>query len=430
MNYVLLVDDEPTILNGIRSFIPWDQYQCEVAAALTDGSSALEYIERHPVDIVIADIKMPGISGLELAKILSSRFPAIKTIILTGHSDFLYAQTAITYNVVDFIIKTNPLERLEAAVCKAVEALEDQRHRTLALADLSDRVEKYKDEVRRRFLRDMLLFHHPEKERPLHMQDLQIQMPGRFAIMACRIALRKKLDQPEAPVLSSAFDFISRAAQAIQADVVPLSPDTAAILVPLSTSATEDEEQHLQGFARSLQNLTYHVIPVEIYLGCSHPCEDMDRLASVYEETLQCIPRSKADAHTLYRPNRKDAVELITNPLVRTVVRHIHSHFPSPLTLESLASLVPVTPSYLSSTFSRVMGESVFTYLNRYRISQAQLLIARGDDKLYEVAEKCGFNDAAYFSKAFKKYTGLSPLEYRHIHGEGLQERLSVQDEP
>ena len=74
---LILVDDEPNILYGLRDSIPWSEMGYEIVGAFSDGMDALTYIENHPVDVVLTDIKMKRLSGIELAECVYNRWPQI-----------------------------------------------------------------------------------------------------------------------------------------------------------------------------------------------------------------------------------------------------------------------------------------------------------------------------------------------------------------
>lgn len=116
---VMLVDNEAAIRKGLAHGIRWENLGCTVAAQAEDGEDALARIPQVLPDIVISDIRMPGMDGLTLAEELHRRWPHIKTIILTGFPDFSYAQKAIAYQVVDFVLKPTSVEQLTAAIERA-----------------------------------------------------------------------------------------------------------------------------------------------------------------------------------------------------------------------------------------------------------------------------------------------------------------------
>jgi two-component system response regulator YesN len=105
MYKLLIVEDEAEVRNGIRNNIDWGSMGFEVIAEAGNGREALDIIENSKPDVVITDITMPIMDGLELSYILKEEYPTIRTIILTGYDDFKFAQRAIKYGVSDYLLK-------------------------------------------------------------------------------------------------------------------------------------------------------------------------------------------------------------------------------------------------------------------------------------------------------------------------------------
>ena len=111
MLHVILIDDEPLIRNGLQKMFSWEDFHMEISAVFPNGSLAFEYNQTHPVDLVITDIKMPEISGLELIARIRERDKKTAIIILSGYSNFQFAQRAIELGVSRYLTKpTNPRE--------------------------------------------------------------------------------------------------------------------------------------------------------------------------------------------------------------------------------------------------------------------------------------------------------------------------------
>ena len=104
MYSVFLVDDEPIVLEGIRTKIDWDNSGFSFAGEATDGEIALSMIHELKPDILITDIKMPFMDGLQLAAAVKKIQPWIKIIILSGHDEFDYAKKAISIGIEDYLL--------------------------------------------------------------------------------------------------------------------------------------------------------------------------------------------------------------------------------------------------------------------------------------------------------------------------------------
>ena len=116
MYKVMLVDDEPIIVEGLSRSIAWEKWNCEVVATAHDGLEGKELIETKKPDIVLMDICMPEMDGLQMIAAIKSQFPDLEVSVLTGYRDFEYAQTAIRLGVTRFLLKPSNMEELEEAI--------------------------------------------------------------------------------------------------------------------------------------------------------------------------------------------------------------------------------------------------------------------------------------------------------------------------
>lgn len=102
---LLLVDDEEEVRDGILKKIDWIKYGFEIIGAAENGKEALEIMEKELPDLVITDIKMPYMDGMQLCKVINEKYPMTKIIVLTGFDEFHYAQKSISYNVMEYLLK-------------------------------------------------------------------------------------------------------------------------------------------------------------------------------------------------------------------------------------------------------------------------------------------------------------------------------------
>ena len=121
---VIIVDDEQHICRLIEALIDWEAHGLEVIGSARDGGSAFQMCQELSPDILITDIQMPGLSGIDLIKKLNDQFPEIKVIIITGYSQFPYAHQALRYGVVDYLLKPIQKEELEHALQKGMELID------------------------------------------------------------------------------------------------------------------------------------------------------------------------------------------------------------------------------------------------------------------------------------------------------------------
>ena len=249
MTGVMIVDDEKYVRMGIKNETDWALIGCEVVAEASNGEEALELAGKTRPDLVISDIRMPRMDGLQLAGELMERYPGIKIIFLTAYDEFEYARQAVRLGVSDYILKPFGDGELEASV-----------------------------------------------QRLLH-----------------------------------------------------LHPNTPA-------SARELEDKLV-------------------------PLKDKNETANRY---------------------------------VALAIGYIEEHYNDPgFSIGMLADRIGVSEGYISRLFKSETDTGINNYLIRYRIRKAMDYLKDAQIKVYEVAEKVGYQDIAYFSNTFKKLVGKSPSEYQ-----------------
>ncbi len=130
MYKVVIIDDEPIIVEGLSKAVPWEKWDCYVAATAESGQSGVEIIQKENPDILFSDIRMPGMDGLAMIAALKSEHPHMQIAILAGFRDFEYAREAIRLGVTRFLLKPSKMEELEEAVSVMVQNLSHMKERT------------------------------------------------------------------------------------------------------------------------------------------------------------------------------------------------------------------------------------------------------------------------------------------------------------
>jgi AraC-like DNA-binding protein len=124
-----------------------------------------------------------------------------------------------------------------------------------------------------------------------------------------------------------------------------------------------------------------------------------------------------SDAETIAALNRAifgtDALSAHTGRAVKQAIAYIHQNYTRPISRWEIAEAVGVSEDYLSRVFNRELNLSPWDYLNRYRVLQSKHLLLETTDKIGVIARQVGFKDQAYFSRVFRKVTGLSPQGFR-----------------
>lgn len=146
-----LVEDEIVIREGIKNKIHWEEEGFIIVGDESDGELAYPMIIREQPDILITDIKMPFMDGLELSKLLKKDMPQLKIIIISGYSDFAYAQQAIDIGVSEYLLKPITASKMVAAVKNAATAIEKERREKQILEQYEQLVYQKQGEKRKDF---------------------------------------------------------------------------------------------------------------------------------------------------------------------------------------------------------------------------------------------------------------------------------------
>lgn len=507
--HLLIVDDEPTIRKGLSSFIKWDSLDCVVDAAAGNGLEAMELIRKNKPDIVITDIKMPQVDGIELSKFIHENYPEIKVILLTGYADFQYAQSAIRYNVSDFILKPTSRDKLTASVKKAQSSIAEARNRTIvSKADFSYLQQQFLEELTtvpqdaafmdtkaayygisvKDFLVAAFQLNHfdnePDGEELSLLKEALMKQEGhhytyRYGMHLVIWVYQTMTSSPDEPnklekicmelcdSIASLYNLklsigislphhsLSELPAAVREAIGALNMNfyndcvLTVYHLPTDESMCEIDSEYtldLYNFENYLKtwefDLAYqciHSMFAKLKLHLTRAFEVKNICVQIYYIFSRIlikknmIPSGPDLLQRIQECTTIGQLERIINQLFEyetsmlttqgrelssvneKAVLYIRSHLEEALSLEIIAEHVHVNPSHLSRTFKKECGRSMTEYINKVRIEKAQELLL-SNTLAYEVAEKVGFHDPAYFSATFKKYTGVSPKEFKQMH--------------
>ena len=127
MTKIMFVDDDAIIRRNIANKIDWKGHGWELVYTARDPMEALDYLKNHEPDIILTDIKMPGITGIEMAAVAKDYYPNIKFIFISGYKDFEYAQQVLKLNAVDYLTKPVEEEQLIKVIEKAEQLYQKEK---------------------------------------------------------------------------------------------------------------------------------------------------------------------------------------------------------------------------------------------------------------------------------------------------------------
>lgn len=135
MYRLIIADDEENIRNGMANSLPWREWSYEVAAVCASGQEVLDRMEDCRPDVVLSDIRMPGMDGVELMQRLSREYPQVKIVILSGYSDFKYLNMSIRSHVAEYLLKPTDIDDFEETFRRLKAAMDHERLRRAQITE-------------------------------------------------------------------------------------------------------------------------------------------------------------------------------------------------------------------------------------------------------------------------------------------------------
>ena len=408
---VFLADDEIVVREGIRESFPWDETPYTLVGEAPDGEMALPIIRDTNPDIVITDIRMPFMDGIELCRILRAQMPWIGIIVLSGYDEFEYARQCIRLGVREYLVKPINAENLREALDKVSEQLNEERKTIEHAASLRARLGSDEQLVKEKLIASLYSEEAAAEDSHSVLKHLHS--------MGCNVIA------PFYAVVDAAFDPVGKGQEAAfnlsesSGGVMHASSSrTGAALLVLGDNAG-DAEERAYAFATSLVRELERI-------GCDKIRVGIGDIVDTPEEILKSFKTARHIRHILVeRTDEKPMIlgtremgEVSDDPGTSKVISdaklYMSEHFTDPnLMLQDVAKSVNMSNSRFSTVFSQQNGQTFTEYLISLRLGKAKEMLRTTGVKSTHIARECGYNDSHYFSYIFKKNVGITPSEYR-----------------
>lgn len=395
MYKVLIADDESIIRNGLAGMVA-QHPDLEVAALAEDGELALEMARDTQPDLMLVDINMPFLNGFEFIEAIQKTLPDAVIVIVTGYDDFEFLHKALHLGVADYILKPIMPEPFYTVLNKAVARLDDVARSQKYRRWINDQMEQNRPAMINHFFRSWLGSTMDQLELEGRMQYLNIQFPSPYCLTL--IHLHNDYEREDFHTDWDG-DLLYFGCNNITQEVfAPYSP-TLTFQAADGALAVLSQVLPTPSWEKLRQELT---APIEKYFRVK--LDLVQRQGRTVAEFPDVFESAAEDykARRRYSKAVAGAIDLIDR-----------QWSDSELSLQTLADLLYVSPQYLSRLFRQETGDTVGAYLARRRINEAMRLLQDPALKMYEIAEKTGYTTQHYFSSAFKKALGISPVEYR-----------------
>lgn len=472
MYKVFIADDEQYVVKSLMRSVNWEEYGFEVAASSNDGVDAYEEIISLRPQLVFADIRMPGMSGLELIKKAKKALNGTLFVVISGYAEFAYAQKAMSYGAIGYCVKPFDEDEIVGLLKKARDMLDKSNYEEL---DIFAAVEEQDAENRAKLKRvlehkgldlekglcaavslgpEKLLFERDTRyvaikagsSRYLYFfqcknqrdygADICSPLPaevkgvGISATFHCIDDLKRNME--EATVL--AYHYFVTGEKGIYRKkeneyAENMLKEFEKTVVRMDIEAMDKLLENAQArFRQGDLNIKHAMSIYNIYITFSSHFFETDRyddyiysfdqLCASFKNSDGLIGHIKEDMHNFIKRREGFVREEIKNEYFKKLVEYVDQNFYKDISIQSLSREFVINPNYISQLFRKNTGMTFTDYVTRLRIDYSSELLKKTNFSIDEVAGKCGYTDYFYFIRVFKKITGRSPGQFRHMEAE------------
>lgn len=364
---VIIIDDEAWTREVIRSLGNWDQLNLEIVGEASDGDFGIELVRQLKPDIVITDVNMPKMNGLELISLMRNAGSKAQVIIISGHDDFDYIHGALKLGVLDYLLKPIKPDELNKQLAQCVTLLDEESAKL-----------KIEDESILRFELSTYEF---------------LKATWADAFNQLKTSAYEALFIDDDQQIKDAF---IRMQDLFDLDIENASNKSDLIYIYYSLIAQLQNFISENGF-----NVKDIFTMSEFSFVFSQECtsfEMINFICALYLKAAQSVKQTRLSR------NKLD---------ISKVKRYIDENFQNQVTLEQTATRFYISKEHLSKVFKVAYGEGFIEYLNAVRLEKAKQLIIEKGIPIKEVGYLVGYIEQAHFYKKFKRYFGMTPGEMR-----------------
>lgn len=523
MYKIVFIDDNKAIIDGLKYIIDWKALDIEICGKAYDGLEGIKIINKIQPDLLITDIRMPGLDGLEMIESILTKHPSLKIIILSGFDDFSYAQKAIEIGVAAYILKPIKKQLLHDKLLEILSEIKDEEFEFQEKEQLVSKISLLSEIAREKYFIDLLNNRIPISSRKsIDCSVLGLQeWPHFYCLLLIEHDFKKSFNYHNyfKSILTSLHNDINDDTSATAVSILDNQ-----VLFFIYGPALSYIEQYRE---KLLNNLNLHS-KFSYYAGISLTHHDVNELSLTYKEAQEALEEVFTNHGTKFyqelttKTNNKDIdtkpiIEEIINSikkmnqeksyinldqffkyltqqncrttqfytesinlflalkqlvytyqishdletnsnylnitylqhnfrtlsalkstfkkiiqeiieaikstplssselLVEEIIHYLKEHYVDE-TRESIANHFHITPTYLSKIFKSVTEMNFVDYLTQLKIEQAKAKLLNSTYQIQEISEQLGYANAHYFTKVFKKNTGMTPSKYRKLKG-------------
>lgn len=438
---ILVVDDEPLICKGLSSLLASSGLDIDHIYTAHSGFEALDCIRMEEIDLLVTDIQMGAMSGIDLMQHAKLAKPWVQTIVISAHETFQYAQMAVRLGAKDYLIK--PLN--------SEQFLDSVRNVLLKMDKPSPELDSFMSQINESFRLEEAL---PKYSKLLNellvdpnhvlanteslqiIDDLNLQGPF-FSVIKIKTPLSEI--SPQTKYNARDKRLLCYAALNIAKELMDQEWNSTAfyspneeitIIIQWDEKSYEDSSagqiNRLDILGRSLHFNIHKYLHLNAVIGISQILKGLSFMDVLNRQASKAILWNKEhhDHYVFYYGDFNwnnytvdpsvEELHTRSNLIVQKAKEFIEEHYMQKgLTINEVAKKNHVSPNYLSYLFKKNTGYNLWEYVIKLRMEESREMILNTDLRRYEIAERVGYESPEHFSKIFKKYYGISPSELK-----------------
>jgi two-component system, response regulator YesN len=403
MYKMIVVDDEYLVRMGIRETIDWQDYGIEIIGEADNGKSGLKMALELKPDLILSDIKMPVMDGLELVKQIMDLQLDCTVVILSGYKDFDYAKGTLENGAYSYLLKPIDNEELISTVKEALERLLDKRK----TRHYYERLENQLPSLKEKMLSDLLNNNNDVSELEKNMELYHVDIPSKGHLIYGQIDGTNGLTEEEVKeALQALHEIIINQLKKLENDSNSQTYFEDASFVIFDALDQDSILAECEQAMREFEKQSNAIVTL-----CISECYEQ------YQDIHEAYINAKNTASNKLFPMLNQVLfvnqeEERYKPQVIEVMNYIAENYNQNLTIKTVADSLYISESYLMHMFKDNVGKTFNEVLTEYRMLIAKKLLLTNKYKVYEIAEMVGYNDVKYFSQVFRKKEGLSPSQF------------------
>ena len=414
MYKLIFADDEKLVLNKICQMMDWESSGFSLLGCCSNGYELMDMVEKEPPDLVILDINMPFITGLEAARQIRHSYPRVRLVFLTGYTEFEYAKQAVELNALKYIVKPVTAQELRSVLLEVRAALDEENGHIRKMAAL----EYFYQQNRKVLVRDLLsgsarsgTIYDRARAYGLDWNAGTFFQAAVFSVDRMNSGAAWAAGDGKT-MLYALGNVTAELAQEAGLGLACTRGDT---VVLIGYSADENGFfLRMQEFVESVLHIIAGQLQFTAAAGLGNVCRGCAQIASSCSEAAQAMElRTREGGNQLFTMQDLH-VSAGGHAAVWDAVNYIESNYADPnLSTDAVCEHLHLSPSYLRALFKQQVGSTVIAYITKARMERARTLLEDGKLKNSQIAEKVGYASPHYFSYCFRHYFGMSPNEMR-----------------